>query len=103
LAEAAHKLAVPLRHFAPKVHYCGYFYGQTGKGFPLPGVISVNGLLEILKGLGPGLTELGCHPGEENDLDSMYSSERAEELKVLCDPRVRAAITKEGIELCSFQ
>jgi predicted glycoside hydrolase/deacetylase ChbG (UPF0249 family) len=103
LVEAAHKLRVPLRHFAPKVHYCGYFYGQTGKGAPLPGAISVNRLLTILEKLVPGLTELGCHPGEGSDLDSMYSSERAEEVKVLCDPQVRAAIIAEGIELRSFR
>jgi chitin disaccharide deacetylase len=102
LVEAAHRLAVPLRHFAPKVHYCGCFYEQTGKGSPLPEAISVNRLLEILEGLAPGLTELGCHPGEGNDLDSMYSSERSDEVKVLCDPRIRSALTMEGIELCSF-
>jgi predicted glycoside hydrolase/deacetylase ChbG (UPF0249 family) len=32
----------------------------------------------------------------------MYVSERSQEVKVLCDPRVRAAITVLGIELCSF-
>jgi predicted glycoside hydrolase/deacetylase ChbG (UPF0249 family) len=32
----------------------------------------------------------------------MYRHERLEELRVLCDPRVHAAIKAMGIELCSF-
>jgi predicted glycoside hydrolase/deacetylase ChbG (UPF0249 family) len=102
LVEIARKLAVPLRHCSPEVRYCGDFYGQTGKGLPIPDVVSVDGLIKILAALPPGLTELSCHPGKGNDLDSVYHSERAEEVKVLCDPRVRAAIVVEGIELRSF-
>ena len=40
-------------------------------------------------------------PGEGDDLDVMYSSERSEEVRTLCDPQVQAAITAEGIELRS--
>jgi chitin disaccharide deacetylase len=98
----AQELAIPLRHYTPAVRYSGDFYGQTGKGFPLPGAISVDGLIAILQALPPGCTELGCHPGEGNDITSMYRDERNEELKTLCDPRVRAAIHAEAIELCSF-
>jgi predicted glycoside hydrolase/deacetylase ChbG (UPF0249 family) len=32
----------------------------------------------------------------------MYRLERLKELRVLCDPQVRTAITAMGIELCSF-
>ncbi len=35
-------------------------------------------------------------------LESTYRSERAEEVKVLCDARVRAAIVAAEIQLCSF-
>lgn len=100
--EVAGKLAVPLRLCSPEIHYCGDFYGQTAEGSPLPDAISVDGLIKILGALPPGTTELGCHPGEGNDLDTMYSSERAEEVKVLCDPQVRATIVAMGIELRSF-
>ena len=31
-----------------------------------------------------------------------YLIERREEVKVLCDPRVKTAITSFGIRLCSF-
>jgi predicted glycoside hydrolase/deacetylase ChbG (UPF0249 family) len=102
LIEMALKLAVPLRHYTPYVHYRGDFYGQTAEGAPLPEAISVEKLINILKTLPPGYTELGCHPGEGEDLDSIYCGERAAELQVLCDPRVRAALKAIGIELRSF-
>jgi len=102
LVETARKLAVPLRHYSSEIRYCGDFYGQTGTGVPLPEGISIDRLINILAALPPGITELGCHPGEANDLISMYRDERIEELKALCDPQVRAMIVTEGIELRSF-
>jgi predicted glycoside hydrolase/deacetylase ChbG (UPF0249 family) len=105
LTDVAHELAVPLCHYAPRVRYCGDFYGQTGEGLPLPEAISVGRLLEILAALPPGVMELACHPGldeAEGELNSTYRSERAEEARVLCDPRVRATIIGCGIELRSF-
>jgi predicted glycoside hydrolase/deacetylase ChbG (UPF0249 family) len=103
LAEIAHRLAVPLRHNTQEVHYCGDFYGQTGQGLSLPDTVSVDALIGILAALPPGVTELGCHPGEGSDLDTMYRNERAEEVRVLCDPQVRAAIISKKIKLCSFR
>jgi predicted glycoside hydrolase/deacetylase ChbG (UPF0249 family) len=100
--EVVRKLAVPLRHYSPDIRYCGDFYGQTGTGGSLPSAISTAGLIGILAALPSGITELGCHPGEGNDLNSMYSGERAVELETLCDPRVREAIAVEEIELSSF-
>jgi predicted glycoside hydrolase/deacetylase ChbG (UPF0249 family) len=102
LIEIALKLAVPLRHCTPYVRYRGDFYGQTAEGAPLPDAISVEKLINILKTLPPGYTELGCHPGEGEDLNSIYCGERVAELQVLCDPRVRAALKAIGIELRSF-
>jgi len=102
LVKIARKLAVPLRQYSSEVRYCGNFYGQTAKGLSLPGVTSVEGLIKILSALPPGVTELGCHPGLGSDVDSMYRTERVEEVRVLCDPRVRKAIAGDGIELCSF-
>jgi predicted glycoside hydrolase/deacetylase ChbG (UPF0249 family) len=102
LAEIVRELPIPLRHLTPGVHYCGNFYGQTEEGRPLPDFISVAALVKILKALPEGITELGCHPGDADDLDTVYQSERSQELKVLCDPQIRAAIKTMGIELCSF-
>jgi predicted glycoside hydrolase/deacetylase ChbG (UPF0249 family) len=102
LLAMARDLRVPLRHYAPGIQYLGDFYGQAAKGWPCPESISVAGLLRILTALPAGVTELGCHPGEGEDLESMYIQERAQEVKTLCDPQIRAAVAAAGIELCSF-
>jgi predicted glycoside hydrolase/deacetylase ChbG (UPF0249 family) len=102
LLNVANRLGVPLRSFNSEVHYCGDFYGQTAAGDSRPDFISVSRLTHILRALSAGFTELACHPGLDEDMDSMYRWERAEEVKVLCDPRVREVVAEENIELCSF-
>jgi predicted glycoside hydrolase/deacetylase ChbG (UPF0249 family) len=100
--ELACRLGVPLRGCSPAVRYCGGFYGQTSDGAPLPEILSPEGLIRILAELPPGVTELSCHPGEGDDLETMYRGERAREVQVLCSEQVRAALGPLGIELCSF-
>lgn len=102
LLERGERLGVPLRGCDARVRYCGDFYGRTGKDEPFPEGIALERLLDILARLPAGVTELGCHPGRREDDGSPYGRERALELRVLCDPRVRAAVVLEGIELCSF-
>jgi chitin disaccharide deacetylase len=99
----AEELGVPLRNRSPRVRYCGDFYGQTGKGASHHAGISVARLVEILRSLPSGTTELACHPGRDPELDSVYLREREWELSVLCDPRVRQAIASEKIVLCTFR
>jgi predicted glycoside hydrolase/deacetylase ChbG (UPF0249 family) len=96
------RLAIPLRQYTVRIGYCGSFYGQTSLGEPLPEAISVEALIGILSALPRGVTELACHPGLSEDLQTGYLRERAMEVDTLCDPRVRAAINNEGIELTSF-
>jgi predicted glycoside hydrolase/deacetylase ChbG (UPF0249 family) len=38
----------------------------------------------------------------DDELQSTYRGQRVQELEVLCDPRVRATLAAEEIELCSF-
>ena len=102
LAAAAEELGVPLRGFTPDVRYCGEFYGRSEEGEPLPQAIGVDALIELLATLEAGITELGCHPGEAEALESSYRTEREQEVRTLCDPRVRAAVDGHRIELCSF-
>jgi chitin disaccharide deacetylase len=103
LADAARRLGAPLRHFSDGVRYQGAFYGQDGKGYPVPEAIGVEALLGLLDALPSGITELGCHPGEAgDDLETMYRHERAREVETLCDRRVRAALDERGIVLRSF-
>jgi predicted glycoside hydrolase/deacetylase ChbG (UPF0249 family) len=95
-------LEIPLRSYSWEIRYCGDFYGQTGEGLPFPDGISVPALLDILSKLPSGTTELGCHPGLDGDLDSVYRCERAVEVTSLCDPHVREVLREQNIELKSF-
>jgi len=103
LSEIGSQLGVPVRESGSAIRYCGSFYGQSAKGEPVPGAITVDALIDILARLPEGVTELGCHPGLDDDLSTMYRSERTLEVAVLCDPRIRAAIAAQGIRLCSFR
>jgi predicted glycoside hydrolase/deacetylase ChbG (UPF0249 family) len=102
LLSLGRSLRIPVRHESPTVRYEGGFYGQDGRGRPMPRAIGVEHVIGLLRSLPPGITELGCHPAEGADVDSMYRHERAGELETLCDPRVRTALRLEGIRLCSF-
>jgi predicted glycoside hydrolase/deacetylase ChbG (UPF0249 family) len=103
LQTIARDLCIPLRGFSPHVRHCGDFYGQTGEGEPFPEGISIDNLLRILSELPSGASELGCHPGMDEHLQSVYRKERFSELAVLCDSRLRSALVAEKIELRSFK
>jgi predicted glycoside hydrolase/deacetylase ChbG (UPF0249 family) len=103
LLHAGRRLRRPVRGFTAEVRYSGRFYGQTAKGDPVPGAVCVDGLLGILGELEPGVTELGCHPGEADDLDAAYRTERRVEVEVLCDARIRASLAARDIRLCSYR
>jgi chitin disaccharide deacetylase len=98
----ADDLGIPLRNHGTRIRHRGDLYGRGAAGEILPHAITVENLIDILRDLEPGITELNCHPGKGNDLDSDYGEEREEEVQVLCDPRVRDAIAREGILLCNF-
>jgi chitin disaccharide deacetylase len=100
--EIAEDLKVPVRDCNSAIRYCGGFYGQTREGLPYPEGISADRLIELLAQLQPGVTELGCHPGAGGDLDTTYDRERPQEVKALCEARVRTALIEMGIELGSF-
>jgi predicted glycoside hydrolase/deacetylase ChbG (UPF0249 family) len=98
----AQRFEVPARELDPRVAYCGAFYGQTAEGEALDEAITVEALLDLLGALPVGVTELGCHPGLDVELDTMYVTQRAIETATLCDARVRDKIDELGIQLCSF-
>jgi len=104
LRDTARRLRVPLRDADPTVRYDGSFYGQSGRGHPVPAALSIAALVQLIERLPAGVTELGCHPGEVDDaLESMYRDERAREVQTLCDAAVRAAVEASGVRLCSFR
>jgi chitin disaccharide deacetylase len=96
---AAAEIGVPARELSPGIRHIGSFYGQTGTGEPHPEWISAEHLLGILEALEPGLSELGCHPGLDDDAGGAYVTERAIEVKTLCDPRLRQALADLEIVL----
>lgn len=96
----ADRHALPLRdHDVP---HCGLFYGRWDDESHFE-QIGVESLLRILGGLGEGTTELGCHPGYADGLDSSYTVEREHELRTLTDPRVRERVAELEIELVSWK
>lgn len=52
-----------------------------------------------------GVTELMCHPGyaDEALAVSTYREQREGELRALCEPRARAALTAAGVRLISYK
>ena len=102
LQGVATELGVPLRHYSLRVRHEGRFYGQGRTGEAFAAGITVAQLVDMLRGLPGGVTEIACHPGFADDLETMYRKERQVELEVLCDPGVRRAVCEEGIELIGF-
>jgi predicted glycoside hydrolase/deacetylase ChbG (UPF0249 family) len=98
---AAAELGVHVRHFG-RAQYCGAFYGQDARGDSLADALSPGALVGILRELPPGLSELCCHPGYADDLDTTYRTERAVEVRTLCSAPVREALDEFGIRLVSF-
>ena len=103
LGQIAGELGVPLRQCAPSLRHEGRFYGQTGTGEPLPANIGSARLIELLRDLPEGVTEVACHPGYADGLATMYGSEREIELQALCAPEVRRVLREEAIALIGFK
>jgi predicted glycoside hydrolase/deacetylase ChbG (UPF0249 family) len=102
VSEFARRLDCPVRGLTSTISYCGEFYGQHSDGSVNGEAITARALINLLGRLGPGLTEMGCHPGEDEDLDNAYATERHLELRALCDPEVRKTLMKQGIVLVSY-
>jgi predicted glycoside hydrolase/deacetylase ChbG (UPF0249 family) len=100
--EVAAELGLPLRRVDPRVRFCGEFYGHDGRGRPEPEAITVDALIRLIENIDGEVTELCCHPGYTDDLDDWYRTEREQEVRALCDPRVRSAVEREALRLCSY-
>lgn len=89
----ADRHALPMREHT--VRHRADYYGEQA--------IGVESLLAILGRLEDGDSELGCHPGYADGLQSRYSAPRERELETLTDPRVRARLGELGIELIGWR
>jgi predicted glycoside hydrolase/deacetylase ChbG (UPF0249 family) len=76
-------------------------------GFQLTGVLAGENLVQLVRALPDGVTELMCHPGfcTEELLAARTRLKRARqiELEALTDARVRSAIETAGIRLAGFR
>jgi chitin disaccharide deacetylase len=62
-------------------------------------------LMDIIRSLPEGTTEIMCHPGYTDDAfarESVYNDQRDRELNILTDPSVKEAVQASGIELITF-
>jgi chitin disaccharide deacetylase len=101
--DAARELGVPLREHSP-VRYFSAFYALWDDGETHPEHVSVESLLAMVAGFGPGVTELSCHPGYVDDeLDSPYALGRELELATLLDPRLREGLERLDVRLVSYR
>ena len=100
--EVAEQLHVPVRRIDPRIAFKGDFYGHDGKGRPDPAAITTEALLSLLESIEEPITDLACHPGFTEDLEDWYWSEREQEVRALCDGRIRAAVSRLGLRLCTF-
>ena len=62
----------------------------------------LDNLVNILRELPEGTTELMCHPGYIEDLDEPYRFPREVELRLLTNPKILDLIKIQNIELISF-
>jgi len=100
--EIAARLRIVLRDASRTVAYAGGFYGQYGDGRPAAECLSVEAILGILATATADVVELGCHPGLDPDLETMYCRERRREVEVLCTPGLRDRIAAVGFTLATF-
>lgn len=100
--DIAARLGIVLRDASPLVAYDGGFYGQGGDGRPAPECITEEALLGILAATDAAVVELGCHPGLDPALATMYGRERLREVEVLRAPGLRDRIAAAGFTLTTF-
>lgn len=100
--DAAAELGIPLREHGP-VRYFPDFYAQWD-GETHPEQVTAENLTTMLTTrIGPGITELSCHPGRfDPDFESVYHRERELELATLTDRRWPAVFAELGIELVNY-
>jgi len=90
----------------PQLHAAGIATVDRVYGLHQTGRVDERYLLELLRVLPPGTSELYCHPGERRPAElARYQAgyDHAAELAALLSPRVRDAVRVGGIELVSYR
>jgi chitin disaccharide deacetylase len=108
-ASVAAELGLPVRAASPEA-----FVALRGRGLPTPdrffdsfygpGATREN-LQRLVEDLSDGTSELMCHPGFADPVlraGSTYCDEREREVEILCDPAIGALLSRDGVELVTF-
>jgi predicted glycoside hydrolase/deacetylase ChbG (UPF0249 family) len=79
-------------------------HGPQSWGYVEAGRLDEVRILEIIGRLGPGVHELICHPGEEDDGPGEVGGryQRRLEIEALGSPKVRRALASRAVTLCRW-
>lgn len=107
------KIYFALRMFAKKVdisfrydnqHFIETRYHGVHENKPSIDSISTDHLIECLKDVRSGVTELICHPGwTSNRLTDPYRIQRNKEVEVLTSQRIKSEIRRRKIKLVTYK
>lgn len=101
--ELSDRYGIALRGYS-EVSYIGTFYGQWEDGRTDLRYISLDYLVSVLDNVGPGFSELACHPGtQDGHFDTVYNWQREIEVKSLTDPRAKVAAARAEVQLTNYR
>lgn len=83
----------------------GILTADDFRGFAEAGRWHTEALLSTIGSLGPGLTELGCHPGADDGVDRElgWGYRWEQELAALTSREVAGAIAGGGVDLTTYR
>ena len=83
------------------------FYGRSLRRWNDPEKVSAENLIRVLSGFKPGVYEIMCHPGFEDErlvkTKTTYVNQREAEVNALTDPKVRKFVDSSTIELINWK
>jgi hopanoid biosynthesis associated protein HpnK len=83
----------------------GILTADDFRGFAEAGRWHVDALVSTIEGLGPGLTEVGCHPGADDAVDRGlgWDYRWEQELAALASSEVAGAVARSGVDLTTYR
>lgn len=95
------------RYFEPRLARHGCRWTDHFAGFQITGRVDAATLIELIRRLPEGSTELMCHPGycteELRATNTRLKESRERELGALTAPQVRAALVEAGVQLVNYR
>jgi hypothetical protein len=88
---------------APRLRAAGILAPARVFGLHATGHVDEAYLLALIPRLGPGVSELYCHPATAHPGAGQDGYDHQGELAALTSPRVRAALSAAGVRLASYR